>query len=372
MQNNNKGPSLYHVTDKNIRDAFHHKSVKFSDTLNYFLERDIFVSRNSTKSELIEYASRLPHDYFDRQFLAELLETKSRREKSTNSSLKNTTATITDLDNAYKLTKKDKDLSDDRISFTSDGNKAVITVTHTVIDHSKTELKQIDHKTFSIEVITNETSIDIRRPSNSKSNEIIEKFISNLGVIKKEDLEEEIISLEAFQEPEIRTSFFNKLIRSIEGYLFDDVRIVGVHHNTENFNEEDTDNEEDEDNEENNLSSQLVGFIKKAILDGDGVLNSPEFQQLHKSGFYISRVVWSVVKKGPPIGDKYELEAQFGNPETCTDFKYLVRNVFTLQEDNSHSQTKRSPGSLEREELSKSIEQASKNAMQYIIETHGT
>jgi hypothetical protein len=361
MKSKQFGPSIYHVTDKNIYDAFCHKKVKHSDTLDYMSQRGIFMSRLSAKPELMEYASRLPHDYFDKQFLAELLETKSRREKIT-SSIVEAEATTVDLNDAYKLIASELNCDDERVSFSCDGNKATITVTHTIVDYTKTELKQKEHKTFSIEIINNGRSLDIRRPSNQKSKEISDIFVEKLGKIKSIDLEEQVVTLEAFTDPEVRTYFFKELIKSLDGYVFDDVRIVGVHHEIEEDDEEESDDA--------SLSSHLVGHIKKAVLDGDGVLNSEVFKQLHDSGFFISRVVWSVAPPG--VGsDKYELEALFGDQETCTDFKYIVCGVYALLDDGQHSIKRRLPSTIEKEVLTTKLEKASRMAMQSVIDRYG-
>jgi hypothetical protein len=365
MKNKQFGPSLYHVTDKNIFDAFCHKSIKHSDMVEYLSERGIFVSKHSTKTDLMEYASRLPHDYFNRQFLSELLETKSRREKTASSIVKASVSTI-DLNNACKMIETDNKGNDERISFSCSGDKATITVTHTVIDYTKTELKQKEHKTFTIDIINSGSSLDIRRPANQKSNEISDKFIEKLSEIKSEPLEVDVITLEAFTNPEARTYFFRELMKSLEGLSFDDVRIVDVHHDIEPEDEDD----DDDDNVSANLGSSFVGHIKKAVLDGDGVLNSAEFKQLHDSGFFISRVVWSVVQPGTQ-GDKYELEALFGDHETCTDFKYIVRGVFTLLDGGEYPLKGRVPGSLEKETLANLLEKASRKAMQAVIAKYG-
>jgi hypothetical protein len=223
-------------------------------------------------------------------------------------------------------------------------------------------LKQKEHKTFSIEIINNGRSLDIRRPSNQKSKEISDIFVEKLGKIKSIDLEEQVVTLEAFTDPEVRTYFFKELIKSLDGYVFDDVRIVGVHHEIEEDDEEESDDA--------SLSSHLVGHIKKAVLDGDGVLNSEVFKQLHDSGFFISRVVWSVAPPG--VGsDKYELEALFGDQETCTDFKYIVCGVYALLDDGQHSIKRRLPSTIEKEVLTTKLEKASRMAMQSVIDRYG-
>ena len=117
-------------------------------------------------------------------------------------------------------------------------------------------------------------------------------------------------------------------------------------------------------------SSHIAGYIRKAALAGGGVLESAEFNQLHSRGFFISRIIWTVIDT-QPSGDMIELEAQFGMPSSCTDFKYLVRGTYNYNERTaSHNITKRSPSQIETNFFNNRLEKASKIAFDKVIEKY--
>lgn len=352
MQNKSFGPSIYHTTDKNIYDAFCHRKVKNEDIFRYLQDRGIFASPEDSRADIVGYISRLPYDYFNKQFLADILSNKNRREKETSSSVKVKT-TVLELKNAFEKVEDLRKDVDERLTFKCFDDKIELTVAHTIVDHTKTELSQKENKVFSIEVFNDGEKLTVRRPSNTKSKEIVDTLIAQLSEVKEEELEEQTVSLEAFSDAEGRTFFFKELIRGISGTSFDDVSIVGVYR------------EQQESEDDDGFPTQFAGHIKKAVLDGDGVVNSPEFKQLHDSGFFISRVVWTVVDLNG-AGDKFELEALFGEQETCTDFKYMVRGVYPALSEGGHVINRRMPGALERNKFTELLEQASVHAFESV------
>mgnify|MGYP000049335930 CR=1 FL=1 len=199
-------------------------------------------------------------------------------------------------------------------------------------------------------------------PATKKGREIADKVKLSLSKIVGEELEEEVISLENFVLPEARSLFFDELIKSISGYRLENVSSVDVYHKIDNL--EDSLDEENEDEDE---SSSYAGFIRKAALAGGGVLESAEFNQLHSSGFFICKIVWTVVDELPG-GDIVELEAQFGTPSSCTDFKYLVRGVRSFNErTKTQIITKRPPSRLETNAFNNRLEKAAKLAFDKIM-----
>jgi len=197
-------------------------------------------------------------------------------------------------------------------------------------------------------------------PATKKGREIADKVKLSLSKIVGEELEEEVISLENFVLPEARSLFFDELIKSISGYRLEDVSSVDVYHKIDNL-------EDNLDEESENESSSYAGFIQKAALAGGGVLESTEFNQLHSRGFFICKIVWTVVDIHPG-GDIVELEAQFGTPSSCTDFKYLVRGVRHFNERiKTQIVTKRAPSRLETNVFNNHLEKAAKLAFDKIV-----
>lgn len=105
----------------------------------------------------------------------------------------------------------------------------------------------------------------------------------------------------------MRSQFFQELMNGLRGYETDDVTKVELNRST--------DASEDEDKEE----TIDTGFVKKAVLNGEGVNSSAIFSQLHEKGYYIGRIAWSS-KPTSGIGDRINVEA----------FLKTQRNAVTL------------------------------------------
>jgi hypothetical protein len=355
---NKHGSSIYIPSDKNLYDVLQDKRVKQSDALKFLRGRGIFVSSKLNKTELSKIISQLTFDYHDYIFLTKLLENPNRKEKITNTILK-TSSNNDEFIKTCQMLQKNND-SSDSYKVEKRENSVVLIATYIDIDLSRTELKQRTVRKCEIELQADGDNTIVRMPATEKGREITDKFKMLLSEIKDEKFEEEMISLENIINPEARSFFFDTLIKSIPGYQFDDVTNVNVCHEIDTLEEEDDDER----------SSHIAGFIKNAALTGEGVLVSKEFKQLHSDGFFISKIVWTVIDPLPD-GDKIELEAQFGNPKSCTDFKYLVRVVFNYNEKTaSHNVSRRSPSRIETDTLNIKLEKAAKIAFNKVIEKY--
>ncbi len=346
------GPSIYIPTDKNIYDALQHKKVKQSDLVALLRRRNILVSPSLDKLELSIMISGLTIDYEDFIYITKLLENPNRKEKTTQSSVK---AQVSD-DEIKKACKMliDADISDDTFKIVkSDSDTISLVVTYTDIDFTKTELRQRAIKKCEIEIQRENGELTFRMPSNEKAKTITSKLKENLSQVKGEELEEETISLENFIEAEARSYFFDRLINLVPGYSFENVSSVDVYHSIDSL-----DDDEDELDEEQ--AGRFAGYIRKAVLAGNGVLESAEFNQLHARGFFISKIVWTC-DENVTGGNRVEFEAQFGTPSSCTDFKYLVRGIYNYNDrTQEHNVTRRSALPKEIKKLNILLEQAAK------------
>jgi len=355
---NSSGPSIFIPSDKNIFDALQHKKVRHSEALKFLRNRGILVSSKLDKTELSKIISQLVFDYHDYLNLTKLLENPSRKEKTTQATIK----ASTNQDNLVKACQNiDKsETSDESYKVIKKENSTVLVVTYTDIDFTKTELRQRSIKKCEIELQSSGDETTVRMPATKKGREIADKVKLSLSKIVGEELEEEVISLENFVLPEARSLFFDELIKSISGYRLEDVSSVDVYHKIDNL-------EDNLDEESENESSSYAGFIQKAALAEGGVLESTEFNQLHSRGFFICKIVWTVVDIHPG-GDIVELEAQFGTPSSCTDFKYLVRGVRHFNERiKTQIVTKRAPSRLETNVFNNHLEKAAKLAFDKIV-----
>lgn len=79
--------------------------------------------------------------------------------------------------------------------------------------------------------------------------------------------------------------------------------------------------------------------ISKASLKGEGVLQSEELHSLYTKGFYIWRIIWRC--KDPAVGsDQIELEAQFAEPESCTEFSYIAKGFYKYKNQGIYSKNR--------------------------------
>ena len=353
---NNIGPSIYIPSDKNIYDVLQHKKIRHSEILRFLRNRGIIASTKLDKTALSKIISSLTFDYHDYIYLTKLLENPNKKEKTTRTTIKassNNEQLLKACQNAIK-----SDGSDDSYKIIKKDEKIILIATYMDIDFTKTELRQRSVKKCEIELQASGNEITVRMPATKKGIEIAGKVKSSLSIDIGKELEEEVISLENIVIPEARSLFFDELIKSISGYKLENVSSVDVYHEIDNL---------EETQEDKGDSSSYAGFIRKAALAGGGVLESTEFNQLHASGFFISKIVWTVIDT-VPAGDKIELEAQFGNPASCTDFKYLVRGVYNYNERTTdHNATRRSPSRIETSDFNHRLEKSAKSAFDKVM-----
>lgn len=358
----NIGPSIYIPTDKNIFDAILHKKITAQELGDFLLERGIIVSEDLSKQELARMVSQLTLDYHDFTKLKSLLENPNKKEKSSSTTLKADSS----QDDITKLCHKiARNSSDDNESYkvVKHENTTSLVVSYTDIDFTKTELRQRTSMTCIVELESNGNEIIVRQPASKKGNEIFSKVKDALENEKGEALNEEKVSLENIIFPEARSYFFDRLINLLEGYELEDVTSIDVYHHIDDL----TGDDDDDDDE---ISENITGYIRKAVLSGGGVLTSSEFSQLHNKGFFISKIIWKAIDKLPQ-GDMIEFEALFGDAASCTDYKYLVRGVYNYKEKTGmHNVTRRAASRIEVSSLTKKLEEASKKAYTSVLQRY--
>lgn len=367
MSKVNSGPSIYIPTDKNIFDALQHKKVTQGELVSFLSRRGILVSRNISKQQLTEKICAMTLSYSDFNWVAKLLENPNRKDKTTHSKLKGDVE-YSQISSACSTVKANLTASsDDSVKLTKNGDKTTLTITYVDHDFTKTELRQRTVKTCEIQIEQADDGVVMKLPSTRKAKEVSEqlKSIMKAQVIEAggAELEECSISLEALCDATIRSQFFDHLIRSVPGFEFDNVSSVDVYH----FEKE----QRDEFEEDDESDARLASYINKAALAGEGVLDSTEFKQLHKQGFYIYKIIWTAVEDSFE-GPKVEFEAQFGKPDSCTDFKYTVRGVYQYNSRTAeHNVTRRATTLYENEEYNLKIKDASEKALEIVIGKFG-
>jgi hypothetical protein len=361
------GPSTFFASDKSIYDVLMQKKIPLSKLLDFLRDRGILMSEKNLPEDVAIYISRTFVDYYMLQQIASFAEGGERKEKTTSAFVE---AKIegTELISACQSVKDLISEKGEACEISHNGDTTKVLITYEEVDLSKTELRQRTTKTCEIEIKKTEDGISIRQPANLKASSISAAIVESLSSTKSVELVPQIIELQAFCEAEARSFFFEKLIRSIDGYELEDVRAVNINRqrpdSVSNFEDEESEDMED-------LDRDATGYISKAVLAGTGVLESSEFSQLHSKGFFISRIVWIAVDRHLTNDKRIELEAEFGNPFLCQDFKYVCKGFFERKEDGSFNITRKPFNHQEDKEMMTLLEKASRAAFKEVLEKYG-
>jgi len=316
---------IHSVTDKALYDALCQSRVTDNDIVDLFLSRGILISKKTDRKKLAKNFSKLTHDYYLHQKIANIFGGFLRREKST-CVLVNNKIDKKILVKAANDLKEKLESDDDLCSVVTDKNIIRIAITYLSTNFGKSDFNQVEKKTALFELEILDDGFSIRYPDSEKSDsyntqllEIIETSVDEdnkeKGLLNNSSiLDIERIHLSNIEDAEIRTDFFKRLINGLEGYELDDVTDVFIFHPKPSVLEE-----EDGD-------SETGIHISKASLKGEGVLKSEELRSLYDRGFYICKIRWRVKDK-TTTSDLYDFEAQFGDPLEFKDFSYISRGV---------------------------------------------
>lgn len=331
--------SIYYATDKNIYDILNHRAVSLDFLYNFLKFKGIIVSQKADKAELVEYIKQFLIDYHDRSELLNAFTHHQAKEKKTNKKLK---TEINDeqlqevLANVKSIFSDNKECVDINVL---DNNNTVVTLKYTDVDYSKTELRQKEEKEIKVTISNDGNELKIHSTANDKAYEFVNTIKKQIEQILPENtIDEIVVTLEAIKEPSKRTKFFQNLIYGMAGYTVHDVKNVYVA----------TLGQENDD--ENEQQVEVAASIRRVILKGCSVINTDEYKSLKTKGFYIAKLIWTSKEKNGVSNDLFEFEAEFGNQEKCTDFKYTCNGYYSFDTDKLeyHSQRHKVPNQTER------------------------
>jgi len=351
--------SLYYASDKALFDALNQHKFTNQDIQKLFFKRGMITSKNTDRKELSKHFCRLTHDYYDHENIASTFGSTSKREKISNTTILNTIEDDT-IEEILGELKNDIQSQDELFDIESTEDGFNIKLKYKVVDYNKSEFKQVSDKIANITIEKEGSGWSIRGPLNEYTNTIKDSFLDKVAENIDDELDTKDINLLSIRSSEKRTQFFKDLIENINGYQLVDVSDVFVFH-PEGY--------EMEEEDEEDYDEQISGVhIKKASLKGQQVLISDELQSLYDRGFYITKIIWTVMKNGSSESDKYELEAQFTKPQDCTDFSYLVRGFFKYNEDGSYNTSKTNASTEEEKKFSRLLEKAAEKALELAVE----
>ncbi|MEB5609190.1 hypothetical protein [Serratia marcescens] len=345
-----KNSNIYYATDKNIFDALHHKRVTAKILHELLFTKGILVSEELGKEALIEEVCKLPLCYIDLEKIKELVQTYDKKESKTYARL-NVSVSQAEISQAANVVKKQYAAKSQalKVQTKKDGSVSIV-LSYQEVDLSRTELRQIDNRSISIDFAINGDSVEVRMPQSEKSREVIELIQKELSIIANKPIERFELSLEAITNPSLRSQFFKELMEGLDGYEVDDVTNIEL-------NRMKSVDSEDEDGKDAEIDTS---FVKKVLLKGEAVDTSAIFAELHRKGYYISRVSWAS-KPELVNGDRILVEAFFKNADLCSEFSYNIKGINNFRNDR-HNLGTRSASDIEKKEISRLIENSAENA----------
>lgn len=343
----------YFFTDKNIYDALHHKRITIETLYSILHNRGIILSNELDKEELIREVCKLQHSYRDIEFIKEKIHSYDRRESTTLLVL-DTNLDQVSLKNVIEKIKPSYSHVDETLSIVAQQNGNLnVSLDYQDFDLSKTELRQIENKSLDIEFEIKENQVRVRMPALEKSKVLISLIAKKIEEEKKEIIPKKQIRLDHIQDPKLRSLFFHRLVNHLESLVLKDVTNVEL-----NRIQKSTDDEDDSEIE--------VGYVKKAILNGEAVSLSDIFTQLHNKGYYISKIVW-VSEEQIKDGNNIIFEASFKEVENCTDFTYQIKGINNYNpQKGTHNITSRPPKENEKLKFYRIIENAAEQSLSFI------
>ncbi|MBC7489733.1 MAG: hypothetical protein H7240_06930 [Glaciimonas sp.] len=351
------GPSLYFASDKVIFDALNHIKVTTDVIRELLFDRGIIVSSKTSKYELAQYFSRLTADYFDHHDIAVKLGRPQARGRITYAEISEL-ITQNEIIEAAQTAKVELEQQGNLVTIQIEKGRVLIKLDYDHIDYTQVEFRQIQHRDGVIEFLKDVTGkYVIRSSQDHEIDKVVDKLFTEINLNREIPVRQERISLEGIPNPVLRCKFFNELVNGINGHQFITVTEAYCYKpNQKNISENDAD---DESSQETSLEDQPN--VERVSLKGTGVTRSFVIDDLYAKGYYIVKAIWRVKPESSLDSDIYEIEAQFTEPQSCTNFSYQVRNAIIF-EDGKLTDKKRLPKLAEQDALFRLIEAAAKLA----------
>lgn len=346
------GPSLYFASDKVIFDAMNHTKVT-ADTIRELLsDRGIIVSSKTPKYELAQFFSRITADYFDHKNIASKLGKIARRERITYAEISESLTKL-EIIEALNTVKDELELAGNSVRFEVNGERILALLEYDFIDYTEVEFRQVQARDGIIEFLPDgDGKYVVRSTQNREIDAAVDTIFTVINLDRSDPVKQNHISLEGIPEPEKRCQFFNKLMQSLDQHqLVTVTEAYCFNSRSKKLSDENEDETELEDRSN----------VERVYLKGTEVNKSLVISDLYDKGYYLVKTVWRVKPESSLDSDVFEIEAQFSEPSSCTDFSYQVRAALIF-DDGKLTNKKRTPKSEEQDNIFRLIEAAAKKA----------
>jgi hypothetical protein len=348
-------------------------------------DRGIYISEQESRDELINYLSELPFSWPQLSALMAEMESDDKEDKLSFLQIEDQASSDAFLQ-ALATVQKDRAFRDEtyKPSTTKDG-KVELKVSYTEFIPNVTRLKQKRQREIKIEAETKDGKLQIRYHANKKAAEILAAVFEKLPQSPEKPLKKTLITLAGIRNPEQRTSFFESLWTEMPGLSFRDVKDVRVDRIAEiakTDEDEEDDDEIDEDVEsaeekpeaEKKIKrrpkkeAEFKSIVRRMALTGEGLHKSPQYLNLVKEGFFITKAVW-VCRELEGSNRDVLLSAEFANAEEAIGFTYDIRWVWE-RDDNGDLRKEKSL--LATDDRRRYIELLEQTAVKTIAELNTT
>lgn len=358
-------PSKYYADDKDVHDILSSPKLSPKALIALCRERGIFLSEESLRDELVHYASMLPFSWTQIQEVMAAVQREDREEKITTCKI-DVGANVDEVRQAIELVRDiRKEPRSEHYSITQGKDGRVkIKVNYTEPDFQKARLIQRREREVVLEVEKKGAQYEVRHTQNERANEIITQILEQLTPANSEQKPvRSSIELSGVKNHEHRTQFFVNLIGEMEGFQLREVRDLKVDH-LEKDPGVPAASDEDEVKEKFERE-QLRSLVRKVALSGENILISPQYQQLAKDGFFISKAVWTSVET-VGAGRLFEFEAEFRDAANAANFAYQIRGVYNRNQDGEIESTKSELSEAEKSMLKDCLEATAYGAVERV------
>lgn len=344
------------ATDKEIYDLLLSGKQKLTERtlLQISRERGVFYSPRSSRQMIADQMSILPHDFESIKKIIERRDSGRGVDKTTSIVFQGgvNPDEIRQAIDEYQS----ENCRSERISSRQKGDNTVLMgVEYDEYDYSLTRLIQKQKRDAHFEFIKEGDRTVVRMPATPKAHAIIATIKDKIERQRKSSIGSDNFDLTDILSSEGRTDFFLKLITGIDGYRLDTVSALKV---AAGLRDEPESDDEDDDHA---VEEQMLAAVRGVALQGVNLLATEHFQNLKKSGFYITTIKWRSIEITEP-GTLLQFDASFEDAENCTGFRYAIRYAMPDNSGNYSLQTK-PIADLMKGPLFSLLEAAARNAL---------
>lgn len=316
------------ANDNDIYDLLISGKQRLTETVlrEILRDRGIFCSPEDDREEIADYISVLPHGFHDVAFIMQKRDPGPRREKTTSINI-NALLTPEELKDA--ATNYENSFGDrERITHRPASNGSyVVRVGYDEFNRTKTRLLQKERQEAEIEFIVQDGKTVARLPATDKAQRIIAELTERIESKRKERISIDKIELTGITTAELKSRFFTQLISQVPGLKLINVMSLKVSSERSEDGEEDDALDLESQDADGADALMFAAVVHSMHLNGQNLVQSQEYKELTKRGFYITAISWRAEMQSEPP-DIIQFDAAFQDRKEGKGFKYGITGAF--------------------------------------------